>query len=115
MPGTWAEVQQALGWRNVSPFHPGASAYAAGWYMRRMRSIWRAERPEADRRDLALASYNAGPGSIIRAQAECQDARHWPDIAPCLPAITGRHAAETTGYVERIARWYGALTCSAGY
>lgn len=109
MPGTWAEVAPTIGHSGASPHAVEPSILAGANYMRRMRSIWAAERPESDRRELAQASYNAGAGSIIKAQRACDGARNWPAISVCLPAVTGRHATETVTYVERIRRWYWML------
>lgn len=101
MPKTWAEVTAQLGMR-ASPNNPRASIRAAAFYMHRLRRQWIWERPEWDRRQLAQASYNAGLGSILAAQRECGSPRSWFEIRECLPEITGRHAAETVQYVERI-------------
>lgn len=109
MPGTWTEVAPGLGFGHLSPHVADAAIIAGAAYMARLRRIWRGERPEADRRELAQASYNAGSGSILRAQRACGGARAWPEISPCLPQVTGRHAAETIAYVERIRRWYLVL------
>ena len=76
-------------------------------YTERLAAIWHTERPERGRLRLAMASYNAGPRSIIRAQAACGMARDWPDIQPCLESITGHHAADTTAYIDRIDRLVG--------
>lgn len=106
MPGTWADQAPGLGYGAVSPHVADAAILVGAAYMARLRRTWRADRPEADRRELAQASYNAGSGNILRAQRACGDARHWPAISACLPQITGRHADETIGYVQRIRRWY---------
>ena len=108
MPQTWAECQKALKFK-ASPHHPTANIRCAAWYMDRMRRIWKAPRPEHERRKLAQASYNAGAGHIIKAQRHCNDASHWQAIAPCLPQVTGHHAKETTTYVQRIQHWYQQL------
>lgn len=105
MPGTWREVAREM------RLPPGASpnqaiAISAGaYYMAKLAAGWKAERSVMERHILAQAAYNAGLGNILAAQKRCGNARNWPEIAPCLPLITGRHAAETTGYVQQIARW----------
>lgn len=109
MPGTWAEAAPRLGFGQLSPHAADAAILAGAYYMAGQRRIWRAERPEADRRELAQASYNAGAGRIIQAQRVCNGARHWPGISPCLPQVTGHNATETITYVQRIKRWYWML------
>jgi len=108
MPRTWVECQKALNFK-ASPHRPVANIRCAAWYMGKMRRIWKAPRPESERRKLAQASYNAGAGNIIKAQHLCHGARSWQQIYPCLPQVTGRHARETTTYVQRIQHWYQQL------
>jgi hypothetical protein len=69
----------------------------------RDRSVFEAHR-------LGLASYNAGAGSILEAQARCGDARLWPGISLCLPDVTGTaNARQTTDYTRLIGRWRIAM------
>lgn len=114
MPGTWRDEAGRLGFAHLSPHAAEPSILAGAAYMARLRTQWRSERPESDRRELAQASYNAGLGNILRAQQRCNGARNWPAISECLPMVTGeRNAHETRTYVERIARWYGVLVVSS--
>lgn len=117
MPATWAEVSSQLRLpAGTTPFHAPAAIEAGAYYMRRMRATWTSPRPEADRRELAQASYNAGAGNILRAQRTClatmpacageAPCTSWPAISAHLPRVTGRHSAETITYVQRIRRWY---------
>ena len=109
MPGTWADIARAHGWIGASPFNVARNTLASAYYQRRMLSIWRARpgRTWRDRYSLALASYNAGAGNLIKAQRRAGGAVQYPPIAAALPEVTGRHATETTTYVRRI-------TCFAG-
>ena len=103
MPGTWRDAQAALGpLAGVATIDPQASILAAGWYMGKLHRTWRAPRPAMDRYLLSLASYNAGAGHIIEAQRRCGNFSLYRSIIPCLPLVTGRHAKETTEYVEKI-------------
>lgn len=106
MPGTWRDVARELRLPpGVSP-HQDIAIDAGAYYMAKQRRAWSTPRPADERQRLAQASYNAGMGNILRAQARCGGARDWADIVPCLPLVTGaRNAAETRGYVEAIARW----------
>lgn len=105
MPDTWGDVTRQLRLGAVSPVHDVAiDAYA--YYMAKLRHVWRAGRDPIDRQPLAQASYNAGAGSIIKAQRVCGGARAWADIAPCLVEVTGpAHSRETLTYVTRIDRY----------
>jgi membrane-bound lytic murein transglycosylase F len=71
---------------------------------------WKSERPAMDRHKLALGSYNAGIGHLLKAQKLCNNARFYDDIIACLPMITGRHSKETIDYTRLIVdRWYPAM------
>jgi membrane-bound lytic murein transglycosylase MltF len=109
MPATAREIFPKVG-HIADPRAVEPSILAWGYYMATLRRVWRSERPEGERRRLAQASYNAGAGNILRAQKICGNPRNWGSILPCLPGVTGvRNAKETTGYVERIERWYWSL------
>lgn len=110
MPGTWSEVSRALDLRPGDIWIPEASIRAAGFYLGRLHRTWHAERPLMDRHMLAMASYNAGAGHLIQAQRICGGGNLYAQIIPCLPQVTGRHSAETIGYVRIImTRWWPAL------
>lgn len=112
MPGTWTEVARQLRLPPGTSPHQDIAIQAGAYYMARLRASWTAPRPDDDRQRLAQASYNAGLGNILRAQQRCGGAT-WAEISPCLQAVTGRHAAETLGYVTSIARWH-RLMASGG-
>lgn len=120
MPATWAEITRAMGWTNVSPLLAGPAIEAGAFYMARLRRHWIQQGAGIDdTQRLAQASYNAGQGSIRRAARACgprADGREfeteWAKVATCLPGITGRHSAETIGYVRLIARWFAEMEIS---
>lgn len=106
MPGTWAGVAKEL------RLPPGSSATqdiaidAGAYYMAKLRGAWRSPRPADDRQKLAQASYNAGLGNILKAQARCGGPAGYAEIVACLPLVTGtRNSRETLGYVTSIAKW----------
>ena len=111
MPATWAGIQKAMGWRNVSPHSAPHNIFGGTWYQARMAKIWSGrKRAPAEAYDLGLASYNAGAGTILAAQARCADARLWVEIAPCLGAVSGpANARQTIDYVRRIGRLHAVL------
>lgn len=103
MPATWNEVSTQLG------FPSGVSAYASSYniqahayYMRNLRSQFKRERPEWDRHSLALASYNAGLGNVLKAQQKGGNSLLYKPMAEALPLVTGHHSKETLTYVDRI-------------
>jgi membrane-bound lytic murein transglycosylase MltF len=109
MPGTHDEIRRALRAGMASPHDTAYAIEAGAFYMARMRATWTSERPEAERRRLAWCGYNAGAGNCIAAQRACLASspgpcRDWWAISAHLHRVTGRHAAETLGYVARIER-----------
>lgn len=109
MPGTWADMQSQYG-DLVDPWLPEQSILAAARYMGDLNRFWSSPRPQIDRYCLALASYNAGAGHLVKAQRLAGGAVLYAPIAAQLHHITGRHAAETRGYVSNIlGRWYPAM------
>lgn len=110
MPGTARDVGVAI---NVSPekfWLPEVSIRAAGYYMGRLHRTWSAPRPLMDRHLLAMASYNAGAGHLIKAQSICGGGNLYRQIIPCLPQVTGQHSKETISYVEQIiGQWWPAM------
>jgi len=117
MPATWSEITRAMGLVDVHPAMAEPAIEAGAFFMARLRKQWTPAAPDpGDLHRLAQASYNAGPGNIRRAARACgprADGREmetdWAKVALCLPAITGPHSAETTGYVRLIARWFAAM------
>lgn len=107
MPGTWTEVSRALGYGVVDRRLAGPAIAGGAYYMAQLRRQW--SQADLERHRFAAASYNAGAGNIRRAQRACQGAADWPGASACLDQITGRHAAETTGYVRQIWRWFAMM------
>lgn len=107
MPETWRQVARELHLpAGISPHHETAIEAYAYYMAKPCLATWRADtRTPLDRLRLAQGSYNAGVGSLIRAQVLCGDPPGYHAIARCLPQVTGRHAQETLAYVNRIARW----------
>lgn len=95
MPGTWAQWGEG-----ADPFDPIAGIDAQHRYM-----LWLEARTWDQA--AAIAAYNAGLGNVRKAQYAASlmgvtDSRAWLRVG--LPKVTGRHAAETQGYVDRIER-----------
>ena len=85
MPGTWVEVMRRNGWRGT-PWDAALAIRAQASYMQTLALYWRSPRPEPERIELMLASYNAGAGSGGRRpealQRRPQLARHRPLPGP---------------------------------
>ncbi len=82
------------------------SILAGARLMRDNLRFWSAPRTPASRRRLAQAGYNCGNGNLVKAQTRCKGHREYEQIIECLPAVTGRYAAETAGYAPHIEKWW---------
>ncbi|WP_418186718.1 transglycosylase SLT domain-containing protein [Aliarcobacter lanthieri] len=107
MPRTAKEVGQELKKYNIfengfSPLNDIQSVYAQVYYMNKLYKNWKVERTTLERFELALASYNAGLGNILKAQKLSGNKRNWNDIKKYLAGVTGRNSLETINYVEYI-------------
>ena len=100
MPATWRDISLKLDIAGT-PFDRH-SIDAGAFYMAKLSARWTSERPEFERHRLAQASYNSGFGNVVKSQRLCNGAPYWDEIKVCQPQVTGRHAAETIGYVTKI-------------
>ncbi|WP_168199878.1 transglycosylase SLT domain-containing protein [Citricoccus sp. SGAir0253] len=81
MPATWADYGAG-----ADPFDPDAGIGALGRYLKDLRGqVGHLAQSEAQRLELVLAAYNAGPGAVLQHQG--------------VPPY-----AETANYVQRITR-----------
>jgi membrane-bound lytic murein transglycosylase F len=75
-------------------------------YDRQMWLLWMEESDQDHRREFMFGSYNAGRGTILRAQdvaeAEALDHRMWPSIKTVAPKVPRWRSDETLTYVDRI-------------
>jgi membrane-bound lytic murein transglycosylase F len=107
MPNTAKEVGPKIGAAPDAFWLPEVSILGAGYYMGKLTKSWKSERPPMDRHKLALASYNAGIGHLLKAQRLCDNAKFYDQIIPCLPRVTGHHSKETIDYTRLIVdKWY---------
>lgn len=108
MPDTWSQVRSELKLpNNASAYTSQYNIQAHAYYMNYLRSQFKKPRPEVDRHSLALASYNAGLGNILKAQAKGGNSLLYDPMAKALPQVTGKHSIETTTYVKRIWEYVG--------
>jgi len=108
MPGTSAEMADRLGIPD-DPYNPEFSIRAGIAYDRRCWDIWQKE-VGIERIRFMLASYNAGPGHIIKAQRLAAIKNRWSSVKTQLASVTGwDNAMETITYVRRIEKIYGPV------
>lgn len=108
MPATWEQMKRELGLpHNASAFTPVYNIQAQAYYMRQLRNQFRKPRPEKDKHSLALASYNAGLGNVLKAQALGGNSLLYKPMADSLHLVTGHHHKETITYVNRIWEYIG--------
>ena len=88
MPATALEV-------GIDPWDTAQAIDGYARYMETLSTVWHSPRPERRRIELAAASYNAGAGTIIRAQRMAHGAREWDGMAHFAPM-------ETQNYLNRI-------------
>ena len=105
MPATFQEISS----RNpeMSRIDDPEWNIAAGiFYDRALWRLWAQDSVEEHRREFMLASYNAGRGTILSAQAMARrdslDHRSWPAIESVAPKVRRWRYSETLGYVRRI-------------
>ena len=109
MPPTWGDMENKLGFEG-NPFIPDLNIQAAASYMDQLRDVWnRRGRTNPQVHSLAMASYNAGTGNILKAQVVSGDKRLWCEIQPSLVEVTGDFSKETTHYVEVIWKYVEEL------
>ncbi|MEM9158196.1 MAG: transglycosylase SLT domain-containing protein [Verrucomicrobiota bacterium] len=105
MPATYNEVRTKVS-LSRDPYHVESNIHAGILYNLQQYNKWTEKRSSKDRLALMFASYNAGFGNIYRAQrlerSKGRPAVKWVDIRKSLPEVTGRHAKDTTKYVEKI-------------
>lgn len=101
MPGTWEQMERELGWFG-SPFETGLNIQAHAYYMSKLIGQFKADRPYKDKYSLALASYNAGLGNVLKAQKKGGGSLLYKPMIDHLHLVTGNHSIETKTYVNRI-------------
>lgn len=110
MPATWEQIRSELHYEEyATPFRSSYAIPAGAYYMATLIKRWSWPRPEMDRYCLALASYNAGFGNIVKAQKIVGGEVLYKGIMSSLNQVTGKHSLETHAYVQRILYLYSKL------
>lgn len=90
---------------DVNPYNAESNIQGGIKYDRQLDKIWKKIASQDERRNFVYASYNAGPGWIIKASRLARSAK-WEDVSSKLPMITGANAKQTQDYVKHINRFY---------
>lgn len=108
MPATAEDLRKRNHWRGRLR-SVKSNAEASAIVYRNYWNIFAIPRTLECRNEVTLASYNAGPGNIIRAQENAGGALCWDRIKYGLPDVTGKHHKETWDYVDRFWGAYRSL------
>lgn len=105
MPSTFREIQSKnpeMASINKPEWNIGAGVY----YDRQLYLQWLDQQGESDSRPFMMASYNAGRGTLLRAQriatSRVLDPALWLSITTVAPQVPRWRHEETLVYVERI-------------
>ena len=113
MPRTFEEIQAKNPAIKGKRLQPRWNIAAGIYYDRALWKLWKAERPFQDRINFMFGSYNAGKGSILKAQKVAEkrglNPNLWQSIVPALPKVTGKRSHETISYVDKIEHVKGVL------
>lgn len=105
MPSTFADIRTKN--PEIGPINNPEWNIAAGiYYNRKLWQQWAERAAGEDRREFMFGSYNAGRGTILRAQkvaaGKSLDERVWSSIRNVAPEVPGWRHKETLSYVQRI-------------
>jgi len=113
MPSTFKEVQS-----NNPEFsemnNPEWNIAAGIYYDRQLWKQWTKNESAPDRLSFVFGSYNAGRGTILKAQNQAAKAQlnqdMWPSIEEVAPKVPKWRHEETLGYVRKIEVFYTNLS-----
>lgn len=107
MPTTFAEIQSANP-EFESIDDPEWNIAAGIYYDRSLYRAWK-EIVDDHKLDFTFGSYNAGRGTIMKAQLKAKDKlldhTTWPNIVLVAPEVPRWRYDETIGYVEKIKKF----------
>ena len=114
LPSTFAGLCEKYPELKNNIYDPRWNIAAGIRYDRDLWSQWKAERPFQDRLYFTFGSYNAGFGTLLKAQEMCTaqklNENLWHSIETVATHIeTWRHD-ETLGYIDRIDKVYSELS-----
>lgn len=107
MPATFREIRSQNP-EMVAIDKPEWNIGAGIYYNRQLWNRWTEQQGEIDRKRFMFASYNAGRGTLLRAQdvarGKTLDPSVWPSIQIVAPEVPKWRHEETLGYIEKIER-----------
>lgn len=111
MPDTWTEyVGKCSLPHGTKRTDATASIKCCCAYMSDLLRQWKAPRSDEDRYNLALASYNAGLGNILKAQKMAKNSPDYDKIISHLIFVTGQeNAKQTRDYITKIRLYHQQL------
>lgn len=107
MPSTWKEVSKEINIPDsISRYNAKWAIKAGNYYNSKLWNYWSSPRPHYHRVAYVMASYNAGAGSLTKAQQICQrentNCNLFSPTMTQLQKVTGRHHEETEQYIQHI-------------
>ncbi len=115
MPDTWLDMLHKYPrFAGLKRTNPQASIFLCAAYMNYLLYQWKSPRPNVDRYNLALASYNAGLCNVLKAQKIVKGAIDYKTIISALKFVTGaENALQSTNYVVRIQAIYADMVSNS--
>lgn len=107
MPATFEEIQKKSPLFSESDIEDPRWNIAAGiYYDRQMWNFWKTVEPDSERLNFMFASYNAGAGTLQKAQETAKKKglieTLWDSIVEIASDVPRWRHKETLGYVEKI-------------
>jgi membrane-bound lytic murein transglycosylase F len=118
MPSTFKEVQSSNPeFADVN--NPEWNIASGIYYDRQLWKAWTKNESAPDRLSFVFGSYNAGRGTILKAQNQAVKAQlqsdMWPSIEEVAPKVPKWRHEETLGYVRKIEGFYTNLSGTDGF
>ena len=118
MPSTYKEIQtQNPEFAEVN--NPEWNIAAGIYYDRQLWTAWTKNKFAPHRWAFVLGSYNAGRGTIRKAQNQALKAQLdvdlWPSIEEVAPKVRNWRHEETLRYVQKIETYYAGLSGLEGF
>lgn len=109
MPSTFAEIQSTNSFlENIDD--PTWNIAAGIYYDRQLYKAWKDIDTEDEKFRFTFGSYNAGRGTILKAQGKAKDKNldhtTWESITVVAPEVPKWRHEETLGYVEKIKKFH---------
>lgn len=114
LPSTFEDLVKKYPELKNNIYDPRWNIAAGIRYDRDLWSQWKAERPFDDRLNFTFGSYNAGFGTLLRAQDICKtkglNENYWQSIETVAPEVPQWRHDETLQYVKKIKTFVDEIT-----